>query len=64
MSDRDGLETIRVVFPDIHGIFRGKTVVSRVLDSVLESGIGNAGAHRFFERQGYAVVSKVFMKRG
>jgi GNAT superfamily N-acetyltransferase len=31
---------------------------------LLESGIGNAGAHRFFERQGYAVVSKVFMKRG
>lgn len=40
MSDRDGLETIRVVFPDIHGIFRGKTVVARVLDSVLDSGIG------------------------
>ena len=30
---------------------------------LLESGIGNAGAHDFFERQGYGVVSKVFSRR-
>ncbi|WP_203291624.1 GNAT family N-acetyltransferase [Maricaulis parjimensis] len=29
---------------------------------LLESGIGNAGAHDFFERQGYGVVSKVFAR--
>lgn len=31
---------------------------------LLESGIGNAGAHDFFERQGYRVVSKVFARKG
>lgn len=29
----------------------------------LESGLNNDGAHRFFERAGYAPVSKVFAKR-
>lgn len=29
----------------------------------LESGLSNAGAHHFFERAGYAPVSKVFAKR-
>jgi GNAT superfamily N-acetyltransferase len=29
----------------------------------LESGLRNAGAHRFFERAGYEPVSKVFAKR-
>ncbi|HRP11498.1 MAG TPA: GNAT family N-acetyltransferase [Terricaulis sp.] len=29
----------------------------------LESGLGNERAHHFFEREGFAVVSKVFAKR-
>ncbi|QIG78441.1 GNAT family N-acetyltransferase [Stakelama tenebrarum] len=29
----------------------------------LESGLGNEGAHRFFEREGFETVSKVFVKR-
>jgi ribosomal protein S18 acetylase RimI-like enzyme len=29
----------------------------------LESGLGNAGAHRFFERHGFETVSHVFAKR-
>lgn len=31
--------------------------------SFLESGLGNDGAHRFFERLGYAPVSTTFAKR-
>jgi GNAT superfamily N-acetyltransferase len=31
--------------------------------SFLESGLGNHGAHSFFETHGYAVVSKVFARR-
>ena len=31
---------------------------------LLESGIGNAGAHDFFERHGFGVVSKVFARKG
>lgn len=29
----------------------------------LESGLGNEGAHRFFERHGFAPMSKIFAKR-
>lgn len=39
-------------------------VLSRGIDWLfLESGIGNEGAHRFFERHGFATVSHVFAKR-
>lgn len=34
-----GLETIRVVFADQHGLLRGKTVVSEALGSVLRNGL-------------------------
>jgi len=33
------LETIRVLFPDQHGILRGKSVVASKLESILESGV-------------------------
>ncbi len=33
------LETIRVVFPDQHGILRGKTIVASALPSVLKNGL-------------------------
>ncbi len=36
----DGIETIRVMFADQHGVLRGKTVVARALCSVFESGLG------------------------
>ena len=34
------IETIRMVFPDQHGIFRGKTVTTLALESALSAGIG------------------------
>lgn len=34
-----GIETIRVVFPDQHGIFRGKTLTAPALRSVFASGL-------------------------
>jgi len=34
-----GLETIRVLFPDQHGILRGKSVVTSKLESILEVGV-------------------------
>ncbi|MEJ6387966.1 glutamine synthetase family protein [Gymnodinialimonas ulvae] len=36
---RDGIETIRVVFPDPHGVLRGKTVTARALPGVLAEGL-------------------------
>ena len=36
----EGIETIRIVFPDQHGILRGKTVTSRKLESVFSKGLG------------------------
>ncbi|MEM7061223.1 MAG: glutamine synthetase family protein [Pseudomonadota bacterium] len=38
--EADELETIRVVFPDQHGILRGKTITQRALASAFTSGIG------------------------
>ncbi|MEP3721946.1 MAG: glutamine synthetase family protein [Paracoccaceae bacterium] len=40
--ETEGLETIRLVFPDQHGILRGKTIVARALTSAFSSGIGVA----------------------
>lgn len=37
--EEGGLETIRVVFPDPHGILRGKTVTAAALPSVLKNGL-------------------------
>lgn len=37
--DRDRIETVRVLFPDQHGILRGKTVVASALASVLANGM-------------------------
>ncbi|WP_202913418.1 glutamine synthetase family protein [Acuticoccus sediminis] len=36
----EGLETVRLVFPDPHGILRGKTVVARALPSAFRDGVG------------------------
>ncbi|MGB1390899.1 MAG: glutamine synthetase, partial [Paracoccaceae bacterium] len=36
----DGYETIRLMFPDQHGILRGKTIVARGLSSAFASGLG------------------------
>lgn len=38
--ESEGIETIRVVFPDQHGILRGKTITAHALESVLSSGMG------------------------
>ena len=38
-ADAAGFETIRMVFPDPHGILRGKTIVASALPSVLANGI-------------------------
>lgn len=37
---KDGLETVRLVFPDQHGILRGKAVVASALRSAFRSGVG------------------------
>ncbi|MEM7751065.1 MAG: glutamine synthetase, partial [Pseudomonadota bacterium] len=37
--EAEGLETVRFVFPDQHGILRGKTLMLRALRSAIESGI-------------------------
>ncbi len=37
--ERDGIETVRVVFPDPHGVLRGKTVTASALPGVLENGL-------------------------
>lgn len=37
--EADGLETVRIVFPDPHGILRGKTVVASALASALSAGV-------------------------
>ncbi|MEX0284488.1 MAG: glutamine synthetase family protein [Paracoccaceae bacterium] len=36
----EGIETIRLLFPDQHGILRGKTLTARALPSALANGIG------------------------
>ena len=38
--EAEGIETIRMVFADPHGILRGKTVVAEALPSVLAAGLG------------------------
>lgn len=35
----NGLETIRVLFPDQHGLLRGKTITARTLGSLFENGL-------------------------
>jgi len=37
--DEQGIETVRVLFPDQHGILRGKTIVASALGSIFESGM-------------------------
>ncbi len=37
--EAEGLESVRFVFPDQHGILRGKTLMPRALGSTIESGI-------------------------
>lgn len=42
MIDRvsaDGLETVRVLFADMHGVLRGKTVAARALPSIMADGM-------------------------
>ncbi|WP_420569535.1 glutamine synthetase family protein [Thalassovita sp.] len=41
--EADGLETVRVVFADPHGILRGKTVVSSALGAVFRDGLNVPG---------------------
>ncbi len=38
--EEEGIETIRIMLADQHGITRGKTVTARALRSALESGVG------------------------
>ena len=38
--EQRGIETIRVLFTDQHGILRGKTIVASALASAIENGIG------------------------
>ena len=38
-AEADGIETIRMVFADVHGILRGKTVTARALEGALTSGL-------------------------
>lgn len=40
VAQAEGLETIRIVFPDLHGLLRGKTIMIDRLQSVLENGLG------------------------
>ena len=37
---QSGVETVRIVFPDQHGLLRGKTVVASALGSALRGGLG------------------------
>lgn len=37
--DESGVETVRVLFPDQHGILRGKTIVASALASIFASGM-------------------------
>ncbi len=39
LVERDGIETIRVVFPDPHGVLRGKIVTASALPGVLAQGL-------------------------
>ncbi len=39
LVEKDGIETIRVVFTDPHGVLRGKTVTASALPGVLENGL-------------------------
>ncbi len=52
-----GVGAALVAFAEAEG--RGR----RMAWSFLESGLGNHGAHAFFEARGYSVVSKVFARR-
>lgn len=38
-ADVEGIETVRMVFADAHGILRGKTLTRRALDGALSSGL-------------------------
>ena len=40
LAEAEGIETVRVVFPDQHGILRGKTLAARALASAFASGVG------------------------
>lgn len=37
---KEGIETVRIVFPDQHGILRGKTITARKLESIFSRGLG------------------------
>jgi glutamine synthetase len=41
--EQSGIETLRVVFADQHGLLRGKTVVASALGSILRSGLNVPG---------------------
>ncbi len=41
--EKSGLETIRVLFADQHGVLRGKTLVAQAFPSVLANGLGVPG---------------------
>lgn len=41
--EQSGVETVRVVFADQHGLLRGKTVVAAALGSILRSGLNVPG---------------------
>ena len=38
-AEANALETVRLVFPDVHGILRGRTVVASALSSAFENGV-------------------------
>ncbi len=72
--DERGIATIEdlVVAQSQRGQGVGRAVVEAVLAALaadgvvqvlLESGVANAGAHRFFEGLGFEMVSKVFYRR-
>ena len=39
LINAEGIETVRVVFVDQHGILRGKTLVATALKSAFENGV-------------------------
>ncbi|MGH1355775.1 MAG: glutamine synthetase family protein [Thalassovita sp.] len=42
-AEKGGLETVRVVFTDPHGVLRGKTIVASALSSVFRAGLNVPG---------------------
>lgn len=53
----DGVGAGIMQFAECEGVARGMGW------AFLESGLGNEGAHRFFEKHGFHAMSKVFSKR-